>query len=85
MNKVASIVHIRTLLKAVPKEIHGLVYSDINPEDKQNFTSLEKVMDDRVLNAMKLNVADSEGTIMYLKLCRQITSSFTAPNLKPVE
>lgn len=84
-NKVVSIVHIKTLLQMVPKEIHGLVYSDINPEDRQNYNSLQKIMQDRVLNAMKLNVADCDGTIMYLKLCRLITSSFIEPKLAPIE
>lgn len=84
-NKVVSIVHIKMLLRLVPKEVHGLVHSDINPEDRQNYHSLEKIMEDLVLNAMKVNVADCEGTIMYLKLCKLITSSFTAPNLKPIE
>lgn len=83
--KIVSTVHIKILLKMVSKEVHGLVPSDIIPEDKQNYNSLEKIMDDRVLNAMKAHVSDSEGTIMYLKLCKLITSSFTATNLKPIE
>lgn len=83
--KIVSTVHIKTLLKTVPKEVHGLVSSDIIPEDKQNYNSLEKIMDDRVLNSMKIHVPDSEGTIMYLTLCKLITSSFTAMNLKPID
>lgn len=84
-DKEVSVVHIKILLQLVPKQIHGLVYSDINPEDRQNYNSLEKIMGDRVLDAMKMNVADCDGTIMYLKLCRMITSSFNAPDLKPLE
>lgn len=84
-NKVVSVVHIKSLLELVPKEIHGLVHSDILPEDRQNYRSLEKIMEDRVLNEMNMNVADCEGTVMYLKLCRLITSSLNAPNLKPIE
>lgn len=83
--KIVSTVHIKTLLKTVTKEVHGLVLSDIIPEDRQNYNSLEKIMDDRVLNAMKTHVPDSEGTIMYLTLCKLITSSFTATNLKPID
>lgn len=84
-NKIASIIHIKSLLKSVPKDTHFLVHSDIVPEDRQNYRALEKVMDDRVLNAMKTNVVDCEGTVMYLKLCKLITSSFTSTNLNPAD
>lgn len=84
-SKIVSTVHIKNLLKTVAKEVHGLVLSDICPDDRQNFDSLEKLMDDRVLNAMKAQVADSEGTVMYLTLCKLITSSFLATNLMATE
>lgn len=84
-NKTVSTINLKALLKTVAKEVHGLVKSDILPEDKQNYASLEKIMDDRVLNAMKTHVADSEGTIMYLTLCKLITSTFIGTNLKPIE
>lgn len=84
-SKIVSTVHIKKLLKTVAKEVHGLVLSDICPDDRQNFESLEKLMDDRVLNAMKAQVADCEGTVMYLTLCKLITSSFLATNLMPIE
>lgn len=83
--KIVSTVHIKTLLKIVKKEVHGLVPSDIIPEDRQNYSSLEKVMNDRVLKAMGKHVPDSEGTIMYLTLCKLITSSFLSTNVKPIE
>lgn len=63
---IVSILHIKILLDTVAKEVHGLVSSDIFPEDRQNYGSLEKLMDDRVINALKEHVADSEATIMYL-------------------
>lgn len=82
---IVTILHIKILLDTVAKEVHGLVSSDIFPEDRQNYGSLEKLMDDRVINALKEHVADSEATIMYLKLCKLITSSFLSIHLKPVE
>lgn len=84
-NEIVSIVHIKMLMEKVSKEIHGLVQSDIYPEDRQNFSSLEKLMEPRILDALKKNVADSDGTIMYLMLCKQITSSYLEENLDPVE
>lgn len=84
-NKIATIVHIKSLLNSVNKEYHGLVQSDIYPEDRQNFKSLEKIMDDRVIQALESHVPDCEATVAYLKLCKQITSSFTEENLDPIE
>lgn len=84
-NSIASIVHVKMLLENVPKEVHGLTYYDIAPEDRQNFSSLEKIMDTRVIDTLEKNVADCKGTIMYLKLCKQITSSYLEEDLEPVE
>lgn len=39
--KVASVAHLKMLINCVPKAVHGLVYSDICPDDRQNYGSLE--------------------------------------------
>lgn len=84
-NKIVSTVHIKYLIDTVAKDVHGLVQSDIFPEDRQNYKSLEKLMEDRVLNAMKKYVPDSEATVIYLTICKHITSSYLQPNLTPSE
>lgn len=84
-NTTASIIHIQTILHTLPKEVHGLVWSDIHPEDRHNYKSLEKIMDRRVMNALENNVVNSEATVMYLSLCQKITSSFVEKNLQPIE
>lgn len=84
-NEIVSIVHIEMLLEKLPKEVHGLVFSDIRPEDRQNYSSLEKLMEQRVIDALEQNVPDSMGTVMYLKLCKQITSSYLDDNLEADE
>lgn len=83
--KQVSIAHLKILLNEVGKDVHGLVWSDISTEDRQNFLSLEKVMHDRVLNALKKYVPDSEATVRYLELCRDITQSFLDVSLSPLE
>lgn len=80
-NKIVSNAHLKILLKNVSKNIHGLVQSDICPQDRQNYASLEKVMHDRCIKAMEENIIDSEATVMYLKLCKMITSSFLDENM----
>lgn len=84
-NEVATIVHIKMLLNVVNKEIHGLVHSDIYPEDRQNFKALEKIMHERVIQTLESHVPHCNATVAYLKLCKQITSSFIEENLNPIE
>lgn len=83
--KQVSVGHLKVLIDTVSKDLHGLVRSDILPDDKQNFRSFEKVSDPRVLGALNRYVVDSEATVMYLKLSRQMTSAFMEPDLSPLE
>lgn len=57
-NKQVSASHLKILIQEVPKIKHGLVYSDISPDDRQNFKSLQKCMDIRVRNALHAFVPD---------------------------
>lgn len=82
--KFISVSHLKMLLE-IPKDKHGLVYKDVCPDDRQNYASLEKVMADRVLEALKQNVFDSEATIVFLKICKFVTSSYLNTQLKPTE
>lgn len=84
-NYLVSIGHIKILLKSVSKEIHGLTYSDICPTDRQNYKSLEKIMEERVLNALKKHIPNSEATIKYLNICKQITSSILSLDMQPLD
>lgn len=83
--KVVSPVHVRTLIDTVEKSIHGLVQTDLYPEDRQNYKSLEKMIENRVLDCLKEHIPDSEGTIIYLSICKLITSAFLRENLSATE
>lgn len=67
----------------MPKLVHGLVYFDICPDDRQNFKSLTKCMDIRARNAMRDFVPDSEATVFYLQLCSEIASSLMDHDVIP--
>lgn len=84
-NKVASVSHVKILINEVEKDIHGICMKDLCPDDKQNFKSLEKIMDPKVLKVLSENVIESEATVMYYKLFSEVTSSFIAINLSPLE
>lgn len=80
-----SLTHLKILINNVPKEVHSLVMKDICPDDRQNFGSLQKMMETRVIEALEKYVLGSEGTQMYLKLCAEITSSLIQDDLEPLE
>lgn len=84
-NKQVSVAHLKILIHAVPKNTHGLVATDILPEDKQNYGSFEKITTAHVLDALERHVIDSEATIIYLKISKQITSAFTEVDVSPLD
>lgn len=75
-DKQASVSHLKIMISSFPKDIHGLVMSDICPEDRQNYSSFEKVIDPHVLNCLHQHVIGSEATVAYLEMSRVICSAF---------
>lgn len=84
-NKQISLGHLKILIQSVPKVIHGLTISDIDPKDRQNYSSYEKITSERVRNALSKHIVGSEGTVKYLEKCHQITSSYLQHDLMPLE
>lgn len=84
-NSVISVSFLKFLISNVAKDIHGLSKSDILPEDRQNFKSLEKIMEDRVIEALRKYVPGSEATILYITICKYVTTSFLDPQMEPIE
>lgn len=82
--KIASVSHLKYLLNTVSKDAHGLVYSDICPDDRQNYESLRKAMQPKVREALAAFVIDSEATIEYIRICEEISSSLYEDNLPPL-
>lgn len=80
-----SVSHLKILISSCSKDIHHLVKSDIYPTDRQNYRSFEKISEKRVLDALKQNVIDSEATVIYIQLSRELTSAFIEENLTPEE
>lgn len=84
-SKTVSIEHLKKLIKDVNKSIHGLSAYDICPLDRQNFRSYQKIIDKRVIEALKQYVKNSEGMVKYLQLCSDITYSFLDFELSPLD
>lgn len=80
-----SIDDLLKLMSNVHKSVHGLTRTDICPEDRMNFASFQKIVDNRVIEALRKYVEGSEATIKYLQICSQITSCFLETDLAPLE
>lgn len=80
-----SIHHLQNLLRQVHKSVHGITYSDVFPTDRMNYGSFEKLIQDRVINALKERIPGSEATVQYLLTFRDIINSFLSFDLKPLE
>jgi len=54
---------------------HGLTKSDINPKDRQNFSSCVKLTSDDLFKILKDNV-DTKGTLIYLQMLKMIIMAY---------
>lgn len=77
--------HLEFLLKNFPKDRHQLTATVLNPLDRQNFSSVQRIYDIKVIDLLETNVPESEGTIMFLRLLRKIVESYRDTNLAPLE
>lgn len=80
-----TVKHLKMLLKKGPKNEHGLNETDVSPEDRQNFASFEKITSFRALNSLQKYVKESEGTVKYLDLLKDVVSSYMEHELDPSE
>ena len=54
---------------------HNLIRTDLNPKDRQNYRSCERLASDDVLNLLKINT-NTQGTFVYLRLLRLIIIAY---------
>lgn len=54
---------------------HGLIKSDLNPRDRQNFKSCIKLISEDVMYLMERAV-EAKGTLIYLKLLRMVVEAY---------
>lgn len=65
--KIIAVAHLFYLIRTVSKDKHLLTATDINPKDRQNFASVEKICSEKVIFYLKQAVPGSEGTVMFLR------------------
>lgn len=78
------IQHLYELIERFPKQ-HGLTLSTLNPHDRQNFSSVERMYDQRVIELMRNHVNGSEGTIQFLQIIRDVIGSYMERKLTPLQ
>lgn len=77
--------HLEFLLRHFSKGQHQLTPFVLNPTDKQNFGSAVRMCDDSVLKLLRSHVANSEGTIAFLSMMRDIIDAFYNKSLSPLQ
>lgn len=77
--------HLYTLLNTVSKDQHFLTASTLNPSDRQNFSSVLRMCSEKVTSLLQLKIENSQATIIYLEMIRNILDSFMNTSLNPLE
>lgn len=79
------IQHLEDLIQNFPKDVHQLTATILNPNDKQNFSSVQRLCSSKVMDLLEKHVANSEATIAFLRLIHDIVAVFMEENLSPIE
>lgn len=74
--KIISTSHLNYLIDNVSKDKHCLTITDIDPKDKQNFPSAEKMCSTKTIECLLNFVPGSEGTAMFLEAMNNFSSSY---------
>lgn len=78
-NELISIVTLTQMISTKSKIHHGLVHSDVQPRDRQNFSSCQKICSENVLNILEMSSNDipsTKGMCVYLKVIRSIIIAY---------
>ncbi|CAF4339832.1 unnamed protein product [Rotaria sp. Silwood2] len=75
-NKKANMIHLENIVKTYNNKFdHGLVMSDFDPSDRQNYRSCEKISSNEALAILESN-HDAYATFLHIKLLRYIIDAF---------
>lgn len=80
-----SVEHLMSLVKSIPKTEHRLTENIVKTRDRQNFDSVLRICDEKVISLLTLNVKNCEGTVLYLRILSNTLKSFLDPRLSPLE
>lgn len=72
------------IIQTTSKINHGLVFSDVLPKDRQNFSSCQKICKEEVLELLRSSFKDvpgANGTYVYLKLIQSVMIAYHDRNI----
>lgn len=84
-NYLVSVQHLNQLLDVVSKDKHLLTHNDLNPKDRMNYTSVEKISSNLVKSLLSKHVPGSNATVLYLSLVRHIINAFLDKDIAVVD
>lgn len=84
-NKIISSSHLKYLIENVSKDKHLLTRTDIEPKDRQNFLSAQKMCSENTTQCLMNYVPGSEGTVIYLNAVRNVITAFMNYNIKSAD
>lgn len=61
-------------MSKVSKDKHYLNSKDLSLKDKMNYKSVEKISDPKITDLLHEHVAESDATILYLRVIHLFTS-----------
>lgn len=77
--------HLKQLINDFPKDHHNLTPYTLNPTDKQNFVSAQRMCSEKVTDLLLKSVPESEATAKFLEIIRFIIDSYMSTTLTPLE
>lgn len=77
--------HLRQLLENYTKDVHQLTATILNPIDKQNFQSAQRMCDPNVIELLRKNVRGGDGTAKFLEIMRNVIDAYMNLELTPLE
>lgn len=75
--------HLQYLIDNFSKDKHLLTRTTLNPVDKQNFRAVVRLCDSKVTNLLRQHVPDSDATVKFLEMLRDMMDAFMDTSLSP--
>lgn len=77
--------HLFDLMESTNKDQHLLTPSILNPMDRQNFASVQRMCSINVTGLLKEKIKDSDGTSQFLQIVRDVIDSFMDKEITPLQ
>lgn len=77
--------HLEELLACIGENKHLLTATCLRSADRQNVDAAQRICDPKVINLLKKNIKDSEGTVIYLEIMSDMYAALHDRTLDPVE